>query len=416
MSGDRSPRSHGNSPWWAAGLWAALLAGIVVAWSPRYWPASVAITSISIVTICWIAFLLLVRMRDFDLSHRPGFGQAWTGQTALVALIGAWGFLQLAFHTTPLPALTLDRSVVVALSACAFVVGSQILGGRASRELFLELLLWSVTVLAFISMVQAYSTPIRVFGIFPAQDSVTGTFLSHNRFAALMELAAPIALWHMLERNAVTGGLCCAMIVAATITSASRAGVILLGADLVAFLGLVVLARRRDAKVIAIFFAGLAALVIVASIIAGTDRIKARFAEDRDPYLVRRELLYSTLKLIEAHPWTGYGMGTWRTVYPRAATFDTNQIANDAHNDWAQWTSAGGIPFLLLMAALVIRIGKPAAQSVWGLGVLSVMIHSWVDFPLREPVLSFLWFVLAGVVSQFDGRNSRRHGSGRAGG
>jgi len=401
VSGDPRPRSYENSRWWAAGLWMVLLAGIVVAWSPRYWPASVAITGISILTICWIAFSLLVRLRDFESLSQP-----WSVQTVLVALIGAWGFLQMTFRTTLLPALTFDRSIILALSACAFVVGSHILRGRAPRELFLELLLWSATLLAFIAMVQFYSTPTRAFGIFPAEASVTGTFLSHNRFAALMELAAPIALWHMLERNAVTGGFCCAMILAATITSASRAGVILLGVELVAFLGFVLLTRRRKAKVIALFFAGLVALVIVASTVAGTDRIRARFEKDRDPFTIRRQLFYSTLKLIEQRPWTGYGMGTWRTVYPQTATFDLNLIANDAHNDWAQWTSDGGIPFLLLMAALVILIAKPAIQSIWGLGLLSIMVHSCVDFPLREPVLSFLWFALAGAVSRFGSVNS----------
>jgi O-antigen ligase len=413
---DLSQPGQGHSPWWAAGLWAALLAGIVVAWSPRSWPASVAITGISIMTICWIASSLLVLIRDFELSHQRGFGQAWTVQTVLVALIGAWGFLQMAFHTTLLPRLTLDRSVILALSAVAFVLGSQILRERASRELFLKLMLWSVTALAVIGMLQFYSHPVRVFGIFPAEVSVTGTFLSRNRFAALMELAAPIALWHMLERNAVTGGFCCAMIMAATITSSSRAGVLLLGVEVVAFFVLVLLARRRKAKGVAFIFAGLTALVIVASLVAGTDRIKARFVDDKDPYVGRRQLFYSTLELIEARPWTGYGMGTWRAVYPRTATFDLDLFANDAHNDWAQWTSDGGIPFLLLMAALAIGIAKPAAQSIWGLGLLSVMIHSWVDYPLREPALSFLWFALAGAVSQFDGRNSRRDNSGRAGG
>jgi O-antigen ligase len=399
---DPRPGSNGHSRWWAAGLWAALLAGILVAWSQRNWPASVAITSISIVTICWIVRSLLVGMRDFELLNQP-----WSARTVLVALIGSWGFLQMAFHTTLLPQLTLDRSIVLALSACAFVMGSQMLRERASREFFLELLLWSATLLGFIAMVQFYSTPTRVFGIFPAEASVTGTFLSHNRFAALMELALPIALWHMLERNAVSGGFCCVMILAATITSASRAGVILLGVELVVFLGLVLLARRREAKVIALFFAGLVALVIVASIVAGTDRVKARF-EDKDPFTVRRELFYSTLKLIEQRPWTGYGMGTWRTVYPQTATFDVDLIANDAHNDWAQWTSDGGIPFLLLMTALVVGIAKPATQSIWGLGVVIVMVHSSVDFPLREPVISFVWFAMAGAVSQFDGRNSGR--------
>jgi O-antigen polymerase len=347
----------------------------------------VAIASVSIITGCW-----LIRSRDIKFPR----------QTALVALIGAWGFLQIAFHKTLLPQLTLESSILWALGAGTFVTGSQILRERAPRHLFLELLLWSLTALAVIAMLQLYVTPGLVFGIFPAIDGVTGTLLSKNQFAALMELAAPISLWYMLDRNPLPGGLCYAMILAATFTAASRAGVIMVCVELVVFLGGLPLARRREAKAFLPVFAGLALLVAVAAIIAGTDQIRARF-EDKDPYGIRRELFDSTLKLIAERPWSGYGMGTWRAVYPRAATFDMALLANEAHNDWAQWTSDGGIPFLILMAALVVWLAKPAMQSIWGLGVLSVMVHSYVDYPIREPALSFLWFALAGAVSQFDG-------------
>jgi len=375
-----------NRSLWVVGLWVALLAGIVVAWSPRYWAVSVAITSISIFAVCWV-----VVSREIDLPR----------QTGLVALIGAWGFLQVFFHATLLPQMTLDRSMEWAVSACAFVLGSQLLRDRAARKLFLELLLWSLTVLAFAAMLQSYSTPVRVFGIFPAEDIVIGTLRSRNQFAALMELAAPIALWYTLDRNPMTGGLCYAMIVAATITAGSRAGVILVFAELVVFLGVALLTRRRETKVIVSLIAGMALLVAVGAMIAGTDIIKTRF-EDKDPYAIRRELLQSTLRLIAERPWSGYGMGTWRAVYPRAATFDLSATVNpaiEAHNDWAQWTSDGGIPFLLLMAALVVWIAKPAIRSLWGLGVLSVMIHSYVDYPIREPALAFLWFAMAGAVA-----------------
>ena len=378
---------------WVVGLWVAILAGIVVAWSPRYWAVSVAITSISIVAVCWAVLSLSTRAREIDLPR----------QTALVALIGAWGFLQVLFHETLLPQMTLDRSMEWAVSACAFVLGSQLLRDRAARKLFLELLLWSLTVLAFAAMLQSYRTPVRVFGIFPAEDIVVGTLRSRNQFAALMELAAPIALWYTLDRNPMTGGLCYAMIVAATITAGSRAGVILVFAELLVFLGVALLTRRREAKVIVSLIAGMALLVAVGAMIAGTDKIRTRF-EDKDPYAIRRELLQSTLRLIAERPWSGYGMGTWRAVYPSAATFDLSATVNpaiEAHNDWAQWTSDGGIPFLLLMAAMVIWIAKPAIRSLWGLGVLSVMIHSYVDYPIREPALAFLWFALAGAVASF---------------
>jgi O-antigen ligase len=367
------------------GLWAALLAGVAVAWSPRYWAVSVAITSFSIITVCW-----LISGRNIQLPP----------QSVLVAPIGAWGFVQIALHRTLLPDLTLDSSIVWALSAGAFILGSLILRERGPRHLFLELLLWSLTVLAAVAMLQNYGTPERVFGIFPAEQGVTGTFLSRNQFAALMELAAPVSLWYMLDRNPLPGGLCYAMILAATFTAASRAGVVLVLAELMVFLGGLLFARRREAKAFLPVFAGLAVLVAVAAMIAGTDQIRARF-DEKNPYRVRRELLDSTLKLIAERPWSGYGIGTWRVVYPRAATFDMAVLANEAHNDWAQWTSDGGIPFSLLMAALVVWIAKPSIQSIWGLGVLSVMVHSYVDYPIREPALSFLWFALAGAVSQF---------------
>lgn len=392
---------------WVVGLWAALLAGLVVAWSPRYWAVSVAIASISIVTVCWAVVSLLTRGRDIELPR----------QTWLVAPIGAWGFLQVAFHTSVIPQMTLDNSIEWAVSACSFVLGAQFVRDRAARKLFLELLLWSLTVLAVIAMLQFYSTPPRVFGIFPAEDIVAGTLRSRNQFAALMELTAPIALWYTLDRNQVMGGLSYAMIVAATITAGSRAGVILVCAETLVFLGAALLARRREAKVIASLFAGLALLVGVGALIAGTDKIRARF-EDKDPYAVRRELFQSTLKLIAERPWSGYGMGTWRAVYPRTATFDLSGVVNpavEAHNDWAQWTSDGGIPFLLMMAALVIWIAKPAIRSLWGLGVLSAMIHSYVDYPIREPALSFLWFAMAGAVAQFDGKSAGRGNHVRAG-
>jgi O-antigen ligase len=387
---------------WAVGLWAALLAGILVAWSPRYWAVSMAIISISIVTAGWMIASLIHRLQVKQAQTVPGGSVKSAYQLALVALIGAWGFLQIAFHTTLLPQLTLDSSIVWALDAGTFVVASQILRERAARRLFPELLMWSLTVLAVIAMVQLYSTPVRVFGIFPAADSVTGTLLSKNQFAAMMEFAAPLALWYMLDRNPLAGGLCYAMILAATFSAASRAGTILVCVELLVFLGLVLFARRHQAKAVLSVAAGLVLLVAVAAVIAGTDRIRGRF-EERNPDTIRRELFDSTLKLIADRPWSGYGIGTWRAIYPRAATFDMALLANEAHNDWAQWASDGGIPFSLLMAVLVIWIAKPAIQSIWGLGVLSVMLHSYVDFPIREPALSFLWFALAGAVSQFDG-------------
>ena len=62
--------------------------------------------------------------------------------------------------------------------------------------------------LAVAAMLQMYLTPGRVFGIIPVVDSVVGTLYYKNQFAAMMELAAPIALWRVYNGRSSVGGLC----------------------------------------------------------------------------------------------------------------------------------------------------------------------------------------------------------------
>jgi len=365
-------------------LGAALLAGILVAWTPRYWGIGVAVASVSLVAAIWA-----VMARDIQLPL----------QTILVVPLGAWGAMQLAAHSTLVRWPTTLSSLAWGMGAVSFILGSQILRGHRSRRAFLTFMMWAATALAVAAMLQMYVTPGKLFGILPVEDSVVGTLFYKNQFAALMELAAPIALWKVFEGEIVTGGLCYAAMFAATISSASRMGVALVLVELVVFLILMMAGRRMPLKSGASIVAVLALLTVGASTVAGTDQIWNRF-EEPHPYALRGMLLNSTLKMIPDHPWFGSGMGTWPVVYPRFATYDANLYVNEAHNDWAQWTVEGGIPFVLLLAALAIWLVKPSVRSVWGLGVPSVMIHCFVDYPLREPVLMFLWFVLAGALTQ----------------
>lgn len=378
-----SPRSHSN-PALAAMFAAALLAGILVAWTDRYWRLSVAIAALSLVATIWA---LTAR----HLALPP--------QTVPVVAIGIWGPLQLLFHITRVPWPTTLRSIDWAMAAVSFILGCQILRGRRARNAFLDWMLWAMTALAVAAMLQMYLTPGRVFGIIPAADSVVGTLFYKNQFAAMMELAAPIALWKVYNGEIVSGGLCYAAMFAATLTSASRMGVILVLAEFLVFLILMVARRRMPLKNAVSVMAILALLVGAASAVAGTEKIWERLKES-NAYELRATLLNSTLRMIPGHLWLGSGIGTWPDEYPRFATYDSNVYVNEAHNDWAQWASEGGLPFFLLMAALVISLVKPSLNSVWGLGVLSVMVHSYVDYPLRDPALGFLWFALAGGLTQ----------------
>jgi hypothetical protein len=94
----------------------------------------------------------------------------------------------------------------------------------------------------------------------------------------------------------------------------------------------------------------------------------------------------------------GSGLGTWQTVYPEFATFDNSLFANEAHNDWAQWTAEGGIPFGLALAGVAIGAAILAWRHIWGLGVIFVFLHSFIDYPTREPAIGAILFVLIGAM------------------
>lgn len=99
-------------------------------------------------------------------------------------------------------------------------------------------------------------------------------------------------------------------------------------------------------------------------------------------------------------PRTGFGLGAWPIACPRFALYDDGETVNQAHNDWAQWTTEGGIPFLATLLAMAIPAVRAAPRSLWGVGLLAVMAHACVDFPFQQrPALGACFFALLGALA-----------------
>ncbi len=365
-------------------LAAALIEGLLVPWSPFFAATTAAQAGILVTAIIWIGL-----GRQLHLSKTLG----------AVALIGGWGLLQIFAGTTSSQWLTRQATSTWFTCSIAFLLGATILCDRKALHKFLDTVFWATAALALIAILQLYVKPVRVFGLFPAEMTVVGTFMYKNQFAAMLEMAAPFALYRMVEREGEEwiGAGAFAIFFGAAVGASSRAGVMLLAAELIVTLAITARRRILPWRNLLVLSGGLLALVSVASIVAGTDSIEEHFQE-KSPYSVRQKLLFSTLRMIQKKPVTGYGFGTWQDHYPGFATFDISLYANQAHNDWAQWTAEGGIPFALLLFALVVSLARPAVYSIWGMGIVAVMLQSLVDYPTREPVLAIFWFLLAGAV------------------
>ena len=115
--------------------------------------------------------------------------------------------------------------------------------------------------------------------------------------------------------------------------------------------------------------------------------------------------------MIATRPGTGFGLGTFSTVYPAYATFDAGKSVEHAHNDWLEWASEGGLGFALAWLGLAVWSVRPAWRAGWGIGVLGCFLHGMVDYPFARFGISAWVFILLGILARSDLREvrSRRH-------
>jgi O-antigen ligase len=275
-------------------------------------------------------------------------------------------------------------------------------------------MLWFGFVVAAVATLQTFTSSGKIFWLFPTEysDFLMGPILSRNHYAAFVEVVLPIALYKALRRprgSLLYSGMA-AVLFASVIASASRAGTILCTAEILVVSAL--LWRRGGATRGAIGFLLLrmAILFLVFTAVVGWETVWTRFWAP-DPMTLRREFNISSLHMITARPWFGFGLGTWPTAYPRYAIVDVGLFANQAHNDWLQWTAEGGLPFGVALLSLFLWCLRPAFRSIWGLGVISVFLHAAVDYPFSRPALGSWTIVLVAMLAAWNRAHVRRETS-----
>ncbi|SPF39124.1 membrane hypothetical protein [Candidatus Sulfopaludibacter sp. SbA4] len=339
---------------------------------------------------------------------RPARFQAHLALAPLAAA-GAWPFVQLALGTSVSRAVTFSAALNWCTFVLVFALSYETLRAPEVRRWFLGVITTFGMLLAFVAVLQKYSSGGKVFWLFQSgyQEGVLGPFVSRNQFAAWVELLLPAALYMATGRRLRPLFGCAAVVLfSSAIASASRAGFVLVSGEVV--VAAAALAARRAAPRRALGLAALqfAVLAAVATAIVGWQGLAARW-ESRVPEAVRIDAVRASLEMVRARPWLGSGLGTWPTVYPRYAGFDAGVFVNQAHNDWAQWAAEGGLPFMLFLAAFAVLLCKPAVQSIYGLGTVAFLLHAFVDYPMQQrPALAAWFFALAGAAMAWRNRRT----------
>ncbi|MGC2400877.1 MAG: O-antigen ligase family protein [Acidobacteriaceae bacterium] len=372
----------GNTP-----LALFLIAGLCVAtltlWIPANWTVGL-----------FESFVFLLAGIAMVLGRTPVRGTVFP--LFVLSFVVLWGGLQFVAGWT-INRFATERATFQWMTwAAIYYVGVVTLDQRDLARTVRTVMVWFAAALSVEAILQAYLSPGTVYGVFPSgyHDFVMGPIVYHTHFAAFIEAVFPLALFRALRRNR-EGYLflgTSAVLLTAMVVSASRGGLILVLAELIT---VVVLAHRQNAsgRRRALYLA-LALFVVTAVLvlIVGSERTSARFSSEALAQ-GRWQFALSTLHMIVARPFFGWGLGCWPAVYPAFATFDPGVIVNQAHSDWLQWTAEGGMPVGALMLALSVWSVKPAIRSIWGIGVLVVLVHAAFDYPFSRPAVG-AWPIL----------------------
>jgi O-antigen ligase len=367
-----------------------LFFSILTLWVRERWALSFFQTGVFLLGIVWAGRMIV----------RP---TPLRGSLLLIPFGGAilWGLLQLLAGTTVYRFDTWNAVLFWTTGFVLFFLSLQVLQTAEIRRAFLRGLLYFGFAITVISVIQLFTSEGKVFWVFPTryQDKVLGPFVYHNNYAAYIELLLPLALVEALRdrRRALTHTAMAAVMLASVIASASRAGSVLVVLEVVVILLLALARGMFSGRDLGITTAKMLLFVVIFSGVVGWGLLWERL-QHPDPFIYRREMLASSLAMARERPWLGFGLGTYQTAYPAHALFDIGLIVNHAHNDWAEWLAEGGVPFLLMLLSVAVWTVRPAVRSLWGVGLLSVFVHAFVDYPMQRLGLAAWVFVLLGAL------------------
>jgi O-antigen ligase len=307
--------------------------------------------------------------------------------------------------------------------------------------------------LAIFGLTQSFTSPDKVYWIREmAQSQAFGPFINRHHFAGYMEmtLALPLGLVFTgaIEKEKKFIYLFAAGLMAvALVMTNSRGGIISLLAEILFLAATMGLRRHRRKKrdseerkprvKSAAVKAGLA-LALVVGLFAGVVLLGGEDALTRvagsvntdDPTTGRAHFWSVTVDIIKTHPWLGTGLGAFGVVYTGYDSRNGMYRLEQAHNDYLQVLSDGGVIGALLGLFFVINLFRMGfmrrdSRDTFRRGVatgamagcFAVLVHSFFDFTLHTPANALLFLVMAALATM-NGRvedvQSRRKGRSRS--
>ncbi len=117
--------------------------------------------------------------------------------------------------------------------------------------------------------------------------------------------------------------------------------------------------------------------------------------------------------MFKAHPITGVGFGAFGTAFSTYTESDGSVRVTEAHNDYLQVLSDGGLVAGALVLWFLIAAGRQVYRGLnaddplrvalalgAGTGLVGLLVHSFFDFNLQLPAQALLFVLLVAVTAQ----------------
>ena len=312
----------------------------------------------------------------------------------------------------------------VAYGMLAFIATQSL---RRSSQL--RNLSWAVCsyggVVALFALLQGLSPNGKLYWIWALEQNglIYGPYVNHNHYAGLMEMLTPFPLVlansRFPDQNHKFALIGVVALMAGTIfLSGSRGGMLAFAVQLIALA--VLLSRRpeKNWKQPGLLIAVMVAMIALLFWIGGselTHRLVSIHTETRQELSggTRLSIDRDSLRMWTKRPLLGWGFGTFPDVYPQFRSFYTSFFVNQAHNDYLQLLVETGLAgfavavwFLVLMSRSALRKLGDWTQTPNGvltagclLGVLGILVHSFLDFNLQIPANAALFYALCAVAA-----------------
>ena len=243
-----------------------------------------------------------------------------------------------------------DSMMLVYVSELAFLVSTVILIDSPERLRWSLLAVIAGVAWAALYALREWQKAFPIYGLrYRPQWSPAG---DPNYFTASAVLCLPIA-FYLLARgksrfDRFFSAACLFPIAGAILVDASRGGLLALIAA-----GAVIFAQARGRRGLFLLLGGGLALVLLLSPVSPVRRFLDPSAGDKTAVNDRLELWSAGLRMIEAHPTTGIGLGNFEAYVP-AYLAPGEHIDFIAHNTYIEMAAEMGLPGLALFLAILL--------------------------------------------------------------